>query len=239
MTTWLLIFIPALLAGVVQGLTGFGAVIIMMTIFPFILPISSAAGIAGLSMLASMIGLTYRYRHEFKLKRVIVPFIIYAAVATWSVHLSNVLNSHVMRMLLGGLLIALFLYFTLVKNSGERHYPWYIAVCFMVISGFFNGLLGIGGPLMALYFLSLSNSIPEYTASIQGFFLIDAFYINSVRVGNGILSLHDVPYILVGMVAAGIGTIVAARIANKLDDQTFRKWIYRFIGLSGIYYLFF
>lgn len=161
MTTWLLIFIPALLAGVVQGLTGFGAVIIMMTIFPFILPISSAAGIAGLSMLASMIGLTYRYRHEFKLKRVIVPFIIYAAVATWSVHLSNVLNSHVMRMLLGGLLVALFLYFSLVKNSGERHYPWYIAVCFMVISGFFNGLLGIGGPLMALYFLSLSNSIPE------------------------------------------------------------------------------
>jgi len=60
-----------------------------------------------------------------------------------------------------------------------------------------------------------------------------------VRVANGILDVHDVPYILVGMIAAGIGTILAARVANKLDDQTFRKWIYRFIGLSGIYYLFF
>lgn len=239
MVTWLLIFFPAMVAGFVQGLTGFGAVIVMMTIFPFILPIAPAAGIAGLSMLASMVGLTYRYRHEFKLKRVVVPFIIYAAVATWSVHLSSVLDTHVMRVLLGCLLVALCLYFTLFKNAGDRKYPWYIAVCFMVISGFFNGLLGIVGPLMALYFLSLSTSIPEYTASIQGFFLIDAFYINSVRVANGILDVHDVPYILVGMIAAGIGTILAARVANKLDDQTFRKWIYRFIGLSGIYYLFF
>ncbi|AMV60674.1 putative permease [Pediococcus damnosus] len=239
MATWLLIFFPAMLAGLVQGLTGFGAVIVMMTFFPAILPIAPAAGIAGLSMLASMVGLTFRYRHEFKLKRVLPPFIIYAAVATWSVHLSSVLDTHVMRMMLGGLLVALYLYFTLVKNSGDRKFPWYIAVDFMIISGFFNGLLGIGGPLMALYFLSLSKSIPEYTANIQGFFLIDAFYINSVRVANGILVPHDVPYILVGMVAAGIGTIIATRIASKLDDQVFRKWIYRFIGLSGIYYLFF
>ncbi|WPC16666.1 sulfite exporter TauE/SafE family protein [Pediococcus inopinatus] len=167
----------------------------LLIFFPAILPIAPAAGIAGLSMLASMVGLTYRYRHEFKFKRVIPPFIIYAAVATWSVHLSSVLDTNVMRMMLGGLLIALYLYFTLVKNSDSRQFPWYVAIGFMIISGFFNGLLGIGGPLMALYFLSLSKSIPEYTANIQGFFLIDAFYINSVRVANGILVPHDVPYI--------------------------------------------
>lgn len=237
--TWLLIFFSALLGGFVQGLTGFGAVIIMMIFFPSILPIDQAAGIAAVSMLASMIGLTFRYRHEFRLQRVIGPFIVYAAVATWSVQLSHTLDSHIMRMLLGFLLAALYLYFTRGKNSGTRKYPWYVAICFMVISGFFNGLLGIGGPLMALYFLSLSHSIPEYTASIQGFFLIDVFYISSVRVSNGILVAHAIPYILVGMVAAGIGTIVAARIAHRLDDLTFRKWVYRFIGVSGIYYLFF
>lgn len=170
MMTWLLIFFPALLAGLVQGLTGFGAVIVMMTFFPFILPIAPAAGIAGLCMLASMVGLTYRYRHEVRLKRIVPPFLVYAAVATWSVHLSNVLEPHVMRMLLGGLLVALYLYFTFVKNADGRQYPLFIALGFMVISGFFNGLLGIGGPLMALYFLSLAKSIPEYTANIQGFF---------------------------------------------------------------------
>lgn len=237
--TWLLIFFPALLGGFVQGLTGFGAVIIMMIFFPAILPIDQAAGIGGVSLLVSMIGLVWRYHRDFHLKQVVGPFIVYAAVATWSVHLSHVLDTHIMRLLLGGLLVMLYLYFTLVKNAGNRHYPWYVALCFMIISGFFNGLLGIGGPLMALYFLSRSHSIPEYTANIQGFFLIDVFYINSVRVANGILVPHDVPYILVGMVAATIGTVIAARIAARLDDATFRKWIYRFIGIAGVYYLIF
>lgn len=236
--TWLLIIFPAMLGGFVQGLTGFGAVIIMMIFFPSILPIDQAAGIGSVSMLASMIGLTIRYRHYFNFKRIIVPFIVYASVATWSVHLSHVLDTHILRMMLGGLLVALYLYFTLVKSAGSRKYPWYIAGCFMIISGFFNGLLGIGGPLMALYFLSLSHSVPEYTASIQSFFMIDVFYINTVRVFNGILVPHDISYIIVGMISAGIGTIIAARLATKLDDTTFRKWVYRFIGVSGIYYLF-
>lgn len=236
---WLLIFFPAMLAGLVQGLTGFGAVIIMMIFFPLILPIDQAAGIASVSMMASMIGLTFRYRQYFHPKQVIGPFVVYAAVATWSVHLSKVLNTDIMRMLLGGLLIVLFLYFTVFKSSGSRHYPWYVAIMFMVISGFFNGLLGIGGPLMALYFLSLSHSIPEYTANIQGFFLIDVFYINIIRISNRILVPHDIAFIFIGMLAAGLGTIIAARIAPRLDDTTFRKWVYRFIGLSGLYYLFF
>jgi len=236
--TWLFIIFPALLAGLVQGLTGFGAVIIMMIFFPSILPMAQAAGIGGLIMFSSVLGLTLRYRHHFRFKRVIVPFIVYATVATWSVHLGNVLDTHLLRMLLGGLLVALCAYFTLSKNAGARRYPWYVAGAFMVISGFFNGLFGIGGPLMALYFLSLARSMPEYTANIQGFFLIDTVYIAAVRVANGILPPPTIPYILVGMVAASLGTIIAARLLNRLNPDTIKRWIYAFIGLSGLYYLF-
>lgn len=236
---WLFVLFPAFLAGLVQGITGFGSVIVMMIFFPAILPISRAAGIGGMIMLTSVIGLTWRYRRAFRLKRVLPPFILYSVVATWSVHLGRILDPHIMRILLGCLLIALFSYFTLVKSAGDHPYPWYIAMWFMIISGFFNGLFGIGGPLMALYFLSLSHSMPDYIGNIQGFFLIDALYITSVRVANGALGLPDIPYILVGMVAATGGTILATRLLPHLDDATFKKWIYRFIGLSGLYYLLF
>lgn len=236
---WVLIFFPALLAGLVQGLTGFGAVIIMMIFFPSFLPIDKAAGIGGVIMLTSVLALTWRYRHEFKLKRVAIPFLIYATVATWSVHLSSVLNTHILRLMLGGLLVALSLYFFFSKSAGSKKYPWYIAVLFMIISGFFNGLFGIGGPLMALYFLSLSKSMPDYLGNIQGFFLIDAIYITSIRIFTGILTPIDIPYIFVGMVAATIGTMIAARLSTKWDLMTIRPFIYAFIGLSGLYYLFF
>ena len=67
--TWLLIVLPALFAGLIQGMTGFGAVIIMMIFFPSILPIAQAAGIGGIIMFPSEIALALRYRHGFKLKR--------------------------------------------------------------------------------------------------------------------------------------------------------------------------
>jgi len=235
----LLIILPAVLAGLVQGLTGFGAAIIMMIFLPALLPIDQSAGVAGLIMAASVIMLVGRYHQAIKLKRIIIPFIVYASVAAWSVHLGQVLDLQLLRLLLGGLLVGLAIYFTLSKQAGTQRYPFYIAGSFMIISGFFNGLFGIGGPLMALYFLSLSESTADYTANMQTFFLIDIIYITSIRVASGILTVAVIPVILIGMLGAFIGTAIAARLLTHMNIQLVRRGIYAFIGISGLYYLLF
>lgn len=236
---WLLILIPAFLAALVQGITGFGSVIIMMIFFPAILPMAEAAGLGGVIMLSCTVSLAWRYRKNFNFKQVIVPFLIYASVATWSVRLGKVLNTHVLRLMLGVLLVALALYFIFAKQAGDRRYPLAIAIGFMVISGFFNGLFGIGGPLMALYFLSLSTSVPTYMGNLQGFFLMDTIYITSVRVASGIITAAVIPYIIGGVVAAGLGTLLATRLSASWGLAQIKPLIYGFIGLSGLYYLFF
>ena len=235
--TWLLVLLPGILAGLVQGLTGFGSAIIMMIFLPQLLPMSQSAGVAGVIMVASVVTMVWRYRRYIQLKQIIIPFIIYAGVAAWSVHLGQILDIGLLRRLLGGLLVILAIYFTFNKRANTQRYPWYVAGVFMVISGFFNGLFGIGGPLMALYFLSLADSTAAYLGNLQTFFLIDEIYITTVRVLNGILTPTVVPAILLGMVGAVIGTAVAARILPKLAMQTVRRGIYLFIGLSGVYYL--
>lgn len=48
--TWLIVALAGLLGGTVQGLTGFGAVIMMMILLPNILPIDQSAGVAGVMM---------------------------------------------------------------------------------------------------------------------------------------------------------------------------------------------
>lgn len=235
----LLIILPAILAGLVQGLTGFGAAIIMMIFLPALLPIDQSAGVAGLIMSASVAMLVWRYHQAVEFKRIIIPFIVYASVAAWSVHLGQVLNLKLLRLLLGGLLVGLAIYFTLSKQAGTQRYPFYIAGSFMIISGFFNGLFGIGGPLMALYFLSLSASTADYTANMQTFFLIDVIYITSIRVVSGILTVKVIPVILIGMLGAFIGTAIAARLLTHMNIQLVRRGIYVFIGISGLYYLLF
>ncbi|GAX03188.1 permease [Secundilactobacillus pentosiphilus] len=236
---WLLIIFPVLLAGLIQGLTGFGAVTTIMIFFPSIFPIAKAAGIGGVVMFAGELALTIHYRRSFKISRVLPALVVYAAVATWSVHLGDVLDTHILRLMLGALLVTLSVYSLYFKRVDNHQYPWYIALLFMVVSGFFNGLFGIGGPLMAIYFLSLANSMPEYIVSIQGFFVLDAIYITSIRVSSGILGTQDIPYILVGMLAGGVGTAIASRLSSRLDLAIIKPWIYRFTGLAGFYYLLF
>lgn len=193
---WLLVFLPGLLAGLVQGLTGFGAAIVMMIFLPQLFPIAQSAAVAGVIMAASVITLVWRYHQHIHFRQIIVPFIVYASVAAYSVHLGQVLDVQLLRR-----------------------------------------LFGIGGPLMALYFLSLADTTADYLGNLQTFFLIDVVYISTVRVLNGILTPVLLPHIMIGMVGAVIGTALAARILPRLPMTTVRHLIYLFIGLSGGYYL--
>ncbi|MBJ7523634.1 TSUP family transporter [Lactiplantibacillus plantarum] len=234
---WLLVSLPGLLAGLVQGLTGFGAAIVMMIFLPQLFPIAQSAAVAGVIMAASVITLVWRYHQHIHFRQIIVPFIVYASVAAYSVHLGQVLDVQLLRRLLGALLVSLAGYFSLSKRAANQTYPWWLAGLFMIISGFFNGLFGIGGPLMALYFLSLADTTADYLGNLQTFFLIDVVYISTVRVLNGILTPVLLPHIMIGMVGAVIGTALAARILPRLPMTTVRHLIYLFIGLSGGYYL--
>lgn len=235
--SWLLVIVPALLAGLVQGLTGFGTGIILMIFLPSILPMAQSAGVAALIPMVSILMMVHRYRHALHLKRLIWPFLVYAAVASFSIHISQSLDVQVLKLMLGGLLTALSIYFLLNKAAGTRHYPLPVVIVFTIISGFFNGLFGIGGPLMALYFLSLSRSKAEYMASIQTFFLIDMTYVTLFRVANHILTLTTIPIIAFGVVGAVLGTTLATHLLTRMNLDLVRRVIYVFIGGAGIFYL--
>ncbi|WP_125568399.1 sulfite exporter TauE/SafE family protein [Companilactobacillus insicii] len=235
--SWLFVLIPGMLAGLVQGLTGFGPAIVLMVFLPSILPMAKAAGVAGMIPVISVVMMAIHYRHYIKFKRIIWPFILYAVVASLSIHLGGLLNVHISRALLGGLLIILSLYFLFSKSGGQKEFPLYVAVIFVLISGFFSGLFGIGGPLMALYFLSLSNTKEEYMATVQMFFVLDMTYTSTFRVINGIIGANEIPIVLIGVVGAALGTIIASRILNHMNLALVSKCIYTFIGMSGIYYL--
>lgn len=229
----------ALVAGFVQGVTGFGSGIIMMIFLPSLLPISQSAGVSTLTMSVAIIMVAWHYRKSLKWKKLVVPFAIYISVAIFSVYLSEFLDPSYLKILLGLLLVILALYhvFMSVHSVKLKTIPVYVMVFFALISGFFNGMFGIGGPLMALYFLTISDSKENYLASIQTFFLIDTVFITSMRFATGILTLGNLKYILVGMVGAILGTILANRLVKHLNLKVMTYFIYGFIGVSGMYYL--
>ncbi|WP_057879518.1 sulfite exporter TauE/SafE family protein [Companilactobacillus kimchiensis] len=238
--SWIFIMIfAALMAGFVQGVTGFGSGIVMMIFLPSLLPINQSAGVQTMTMLVANVMVVWRYRKYLKWQRLVLPLIIYLMTAFSSLYLGKSLASGHLKMLLGILLIILTVYyfFMHLRSIEIKTIPIYVMILFSVISGFFNGLFGIGGPLMALYFLTISDSKENYLASIQTFFLVDTLLMTSLRFANGILTLNSLKFVLVGIVGAVIGTILANRLVSHLNIKLMTVFIYGFIGVSGVYYL--
>lgn len=238
--SWILIMIlAATMAGFVQGVTGFGSGIVMMIFLPYLLPINQSAGVSTLTMLIANAMVVWRYRKYLKWQKLAIPFGIYIVTAICSLFLSQSLASNHLKLLLGILLVVLSLYYSLmnIRSITVKNIPLYVMIIFSLISGFFNGMFGIGGPLMALYFLTISDSKENYLASIQTFFLVDTFIMTTLRFSSGILDLSSIKFVLVGIIGAIIGTILANRLVQHLNIKFMTLFIYVFIGVSGLYYL--
>lgn len=64
----LLVLIPAVCAGLIQGVTGFGAGIVMMIFLPMIFPVVTSAGISQSICLVLTFMMFLRYRKYANLK---------------------------------------------------------------------------------------------------------------------------------------------------------------------------
>jgi len=106
-------------------------------------------------------------------------------------------------------------------------------VC-IIISGACDGLFGIGGPLMVLYFMSMTHSTHAYLGTIQLFFWINSLYNTAFRFYRGVLLPEHLIFIACGMIGILIGGAAAGKIVDRLNIETMRKLIYVMIGISGV-----
>jgi len=102
------------------------------------------------------------------------------------------------------------------------------------ISGICNGLFGIGGPLMARYFLFSTDGKESYIAQIQCLFLITGAVNMFTRIRLGLYSVKLLPYTLAGMAGIFIGKTVGLRMLDRIDAETVKKAAAILIGISGI-----
>lgn len=66
---------------------------------------------------------------------------------------------------------------------------------------------------------------------------MDAIYVTTLRFATNVLSLSDVKFVIVGMIGAMLGTIIANRIVDHLNIERVKQCVYVFIGIAGAYYL--
>lgn len=230
----LMIFLPAILAGIVQGITGFGSGIVLMVFLPYIFQIMQSSAVSGAICGVLSLSMAYRYRKYIHFNEILLPAVLYLVVSSLCVYFGKDIDQQKIKLLFGIFLIILSLYFLLMPKSNITKLSIPTSIICIIISGACEGIFGIGGPLMVIYFLTKTTTKQEYLGTIQGFFLLNATYLIIFRSINGILTLDLIPYIMIGTVGILFGLKLANKIVDKLDENIIRKMTHVLIGISGV-----
>lgn len=238
MIEYFIVAISALISGIVQGSCGFGAGIILMIALPFYYSLSRAAGIACIMNIALISAMVYRYRRHINLRKVILPLLLYAVTSAAAINLAPYVDQMLLKRCFGGFLILLAMYHFFLHGKDHGKWNVWVSAAAIIFSGVCSGLFAVGGPLMAVYYLSNTDSKEEYLATLQTLFLLNNIWSTFVRVKNGIVTSADLPVILFGSVFILLGFFIANRFVDKLDDRRMGFVVYTAVGISGILNLF-
>ncbi len=230
-----LTFLISLIGSILQSGLGFGSGIFLMNFYPGMFDYQKAvafAQIAAVSLTATVTVRWFRYVNW----KVLLPILLPAFVAsTVSTRLSVGMDTSVLKLCLGFLLVGLSIYFSFLAGNVSMKASVKSGVVAGLVAGTGTGLFAIGGPVAAMYFSPATRSKQEYIATIQSYFFFNGSLSLTTRLLSGnIITSADFPLIGAVIVGAFLGTFVGLKIVSMLNAALLKKLIYAFIGINGV-----
>lgn len=231
---WLSILSGSVAAGIIQTLTGFGSGIIQITILSQYFNMVAAPAINSAICLVLTSILTWKYRHFLNWKIVLPPSIPYVIASVSLISVVEKINLTLLSLCFGVFLLFISAYFLFFEKKINVKPSLSSALLCGAISGACSGLFGIGGPVIALYFLIIADNHNSYTANIQFLFTATNICNMSARVLRGIYTLELFPATLVGIIGIIAGENIGLKISGRLNQMVMKRVVYIYVGISGI-----
>lgn len=234
---WCAVFAAGVLAGAVNALTGFGAGIMMMTALPSFFDMLAAPALSTASITPINVLQAWKYRSRIQWSICLFPSILYLICSITAIRIAGDMDLRLLKMALSVFLILLALYLLLLADRVSITPSMKSAVLCSIFSGFCSGWFGIGGPMMALYFLSATKTKEDYVACIQFLFAFTNLVNILYRAHLGIYT----PDLVLVVLAAVLGTMVGRRLGlmifRRIDREKMKKLVYLFLGVAGAFNL--
>ena len=243
MFVYIATFLAAILAGLVQAVSGFGAGIILMLVMPAYMPMLQASGTSSIMCMSGQVTTLYSFRKEinFKtfftefIKDTLIPISCYIAGSVIVLNMVQGVDMTRLKLLFGIFLLVLAIYYLFLAKKAALKPDKKTGIFCGGLSGVFSGAFGIGGPLIAIYYLAyFGRDKVKYVTTLQVFFFVTSVVNMVTRILNGILGPDCIPYVLVGFAGMAMGSSIGVRCVSKIDADMLKKIIYGFIGLSGV-----
>jgi hypothetical protein len=235
--TYLWTCLIVFLAGFIQGLSGFGSVLLALPLLAIILDIKAVVPVAALYGLSIALLLLVQLREHLEWRKV-WPLLLGAALGVpIGVFFLKKLDRDMIQYTLGIILVSYSLYSlffrTLGSGIGER---W--GYVFGFLAGCLGGALGASGPPAIVYTSLQSWSKDEVKVTLQGFFVIAGLMVIFGHAISGITTAVVLRLFGVSVPAMVLGTYVGSYFYGMIEEQWYRRMVFIFLALLGAFMIY-
>ncbi len=220
MTTFLLAGLILLVAGVVQGLTGFGAGLLAIPLLCLIMDVKLAVSVCIVSTLAISTTMAYDLRRHLDYRK-ILPLLLKGV------------DPLLIKTLLGLLLIGVSGFNLAFKpRPVNPKVGWGYAAGFL--SGAITATAADGGPPAIIYTTLHDWKKEEIKATLTGFFMLNGYFTASVHAGNGMIGKDALGYFAVTLPFVLAGTALGSRITGRINRRLYLQIVYGLLAALGV-----
>lgn len=226
-------------ASVIQGISGFAFGMVVLMVFPYLFGYTKSLVLASLMAAVLVCYNAYLYRKSINWQWVPWWVGVFLVTDLLSVMvLKQVGDNPIWYKLMGVIFILMALY--LLWGQKVLHVKANKKSLLLLGggSGLIMGAFGVGGPLMAAFFLEATKDKDEYLGTTQITCVITMALDIILRVLNGMFTADLVGYTLLGAVFMVAGLLIARRLVRHMDALTMRHFICLVVLVDGVVMLF-
>lgn len=233
--TYIGLFALTVASSFTQRVTGFGFGILMMTLLPVLAPsYAEATALSGLLAIFTALVPAIQSRKSLNWKK-LIPILLIFLVTSWlGVLLLARLDSSLMKHVVGGVLIAVSLWFFITGGRIRLAPTLPVQAGMGTLSGLMGGLFAMQGPPAVIYFLAVSDTKEEYIALTQWYFLIGNIFMAFFRAGSGFITPAVLKLWCVAIPGVFLGLFLGAKVYKKIRTEELRRVIYAFLLIAGL-----
>jgi uncharacterized membrane protein YfcA len=220
-------------AGLAQGLAGFGAGLVAMPILMVILGPAIAAPMFSLVAIALEIVMATRYRHSLTLGavwRLIVAAIVAIPIGIFG---SPYIDDRVLIAILGSIVLGYGLFGLFAPQLPKLQNPRW-AYAFGFIAGLLSGAYNTGGPPYVIYGTTQRWTASEFKANLQGVFVVGSSILIISHVIRGSYTLHTIQLAALGIPTLLTGLFIGLSLDRFVRPDVFRRGVQVLLVALGI-----
>lgn len=239
MMTWLIFILGAMVAGFVQGLTGFAFALIAMSFWIWVLPPQLAAPLVVFASLWShIIALSKEQKHQLPFS-LVLPYLIAGLMGVpLGTYLLHIIQADTFKIILG---IFLVLWCPIMYFAPEfprlQRLGKFPDGCIGFIGGILGGLGGFCGAAPSAWVMLKNLPKQQQRYILRHFnFAIQLFTI-SIYLFQGTINQSHLSYMGVLILSVSIPAILGAQLFYKISEKQFKHLVLSLLFASGYFLL--